>query len=255
MMAAMTEAFRHSLDGKDRSEITEIAVRLFCAQKELEIQLKEFQNVSSAMATEYQHMKNELKEARLEIEALRKQNQHLTGIQTIQTNDLFGRSTEKTEDILNQVLQDDLPTGDPLAEEASEQEEKKPITRRRIGEIVPLFDDVDRTKSTKRKKRMDLSKLDVQTYFAYDIDELNKKYGEGNWRFVYWKEDRKVELIRQSTYLKVTYTPVVSVGLEHQLIRIPTQNALIPKSVASSSLLAQIMMCGLFEVRFFPHFL
>ncbi len=51
MMAAMTEAFRHSLDGKDRSEITEIAVRLFCAQKELEIQLKEFQNVSSA--TEY----------------------------------------------------------------------------------------------------------------------------------------------------------------------------------------------------------
>ena len=242
MMAAMTEAFRHSLDGKDRSEITEIAVRLFCAKKELEIQLKEFQNVSSAMATEYQHMKNELKEARLEIEALRKQNQHLTGIQTIQTNDLFGRSTEKTEDILNQVLQDDLPTGDPLAEEASEQEEKKPITRRRIGEIVPLFDDVDRTKSTKRKKRMDLSKLDVQTYFAYDIDELNKKYGEGNWRFVYWKEDKKVELIRQSTYLKVTYTPVVSVGLEHQLIRIPTQNALIPKSVASSSLLAQIMM-------------
>ena len=76
MMAAMTEAFRHSLDGKDRSEITEIAVRLFCAEKELEIQLKEFQNVSSAMATEYQHMKNELKEARLEIEALRKQNQH-----------------------------------------------------------------------------------------------------------------------------------------------------------------------------------
>lgn len=242
MMAAMTEAFRHSLDEKDRSEIAEIAVSLFCAKKELEIQLKEFQNVSSAMATEYQHMKNELKEARLEIEALRKQNQHLTGIQTIQTNDLFGRSTEKTEDILNQVLQEDLPTGDPLAEEASEQEEKKPIIRRRIGEIVPLFDDVDRTKSTKRKKRMDLSKLDVQTYFAYDIDELNRKYGEGNWRFVYWKEDRKVELIRQSTYLKVTYTPVVSVGLEHQLIRIPTQNALIPKSVASSSLLAQIMM-------------
>lgn len=104
------------------------------------------------MATEYQHMKNELKEAWLEIEALRKQNQHLTGIQTIQTNDLFGRSTEKTEDILNQVFQEDLPTGDPLAEEASEQEEKKPITRLRIGEIVPLFDDVDRTKNTKRKK-------------------------------------------------------------------------------------------------------
>ena len=56
-------------------------------------------------------------------------------------------------------------------------------------------------KETAWKKRMDLSKLDVQTYFAYDIDVMNRKYGEGNWRFVYWKEDKKVELIRQSTYL------------------------------------------------------
>lgn len=45
----MTEAFRHSLEEKDKSEIAEIAVSLFCAQKELEIQLKEFQNVSSAI--------------------------------------------------------------------------------------------------------------------------------------------------------------------------------------------------------------
>lgn len=242
MMAAAIEAFRHSLDGKDGAEITEIAVSLFCAQKELEIQLREFQNASNAMAAEYQKMRNELKEAHLEIDALRKQNQHLTGIQTIQTNDLFGRSTEKTEDVLNQVFQDELPTGDPLAEEASEQEEKKQVNRRQIGEIIPLFDDLNSRKNTRRKKRMDLSKLEVQNYFDYDIEELNRKYGEGNWRFVYWKEDKKVELIRQSTYLKVTYTPIVSVGLEHQLIRIPTQNVLIPKSVASSSLLAQIMI-------------
>ena len=185
MMTAAIEAFRHSLDGKDGTEIAEIAVSLFCAQKELEIQLREFQNASSAMAAEYQHMRNELKEARLEIDALRKQNQHLTGIQTIQTNDLFGRSTEKTEDILNHVLHDDLPTGDPLAEEASVTEEKKQVTRSRIREIVPMFDDLDNRKSTERKKRMDLSKLDVQNYFDYDIEELNRKYGEGNWRFVY----------------------------------------------------------------------
>ena len=242
MMTATMEAFRRSLEGKDRAEITEIAVSIFRAKKELEIRLKETENASSAMALEYQQMKDELNGARKEIDVLRKQNQHLTGIQTIQTNDLFGRSTEKTEDILNQVLEGNLPTKDPLAEDAGEQKEEKRVNRRRVGEIIPLFDNLDSRKAEGRKKRMDLSRLDVQNFFDYDIDELNRAYGEGNWRFAYWKEDRKVELIRQCTYLKVTYTPIVSVGLDHRLIRIPTENALIPKSVASSSLLSQIML-------------
>ena len=242
MLAATMEAFRRSLEGKDGAEITEIAVSLFCAKKELEIRLKETENASSAMALEYQQMKDELNGARKEIDALRKQNQHLTGIQTIQTNDLFGRSTEKTEDILNQALEGNLPTKDPLAEDAAEQKEEKRVNRRRVGEIIPLFDNLDSRKAKGRKKRMDLSGLDVQSFFDYDIDELNRVYGEGNWRFAYWKEDRKVELIHQTTYLKVTYTPIVSVGLDHRLIRIPTENALIPKSVASPSLLAQIML-------------
>jgi len=242
MLAATMEAFRCSLKGKDGAEITEIAVSLFCAKKELEIRLKETENASSAMALEYQQMKDELNGARKEIDALRKQNQHLTGIQTIQTNDLFGQSTEKTEDILDQVLEGNLPTKDPLAEDAAEQMEEKRVNHRRIGEIIPLFDNPDSRKAEGRKKRMDLSGLDVQNFFDYDIDELNRVYGEGNWRFAYWKEDRKVDLIHQTTYLKVTYTPIVSVGLDHRLIRIPTENALIPKSVASPSLLAQIML-------------
>ena len=151
MMTATMEAFRRSLEGKDGAEITEIAVSLFCAKKELEIRLKETENASSAMALEYQQMKDELNGARKEIDALRKQNQHLTGIQTIQTNDLFGRSTEKTEDILNQVLEGNLPTKNPLAEDAGEQKEEKRVNRRRVGEIIPLFDNLDSRKAEGRQ--------------------------------------------------------------------------------------------------------
>ncbi len=242
MMAATMEAFRQSLQGKDGAEITEIAVGLFRAKKELEIQLQEFRNASSAMALEYQQMKDEVKGLRKENENLRKQNMHLAGIQTIQTNDLFGRSTEKTEDLLNQVASEEQPQ-DPLAEDAQAQDTKG-IQRenwKRLKGIIPLFGDLD-SRPREKKKRMDLSALPVQNFFDYDIDDLNRRFGEGNWRFAYWKEDRKVEVIRRSTYLKVTYTPIVSVGLEHQLVRIPTENALIPKSVASPSLLAQIML-------------
>lgn len=242
MMAAVMEAFRRSLEGKGGAEITEIAVGLFRAKKELEIQLQEFRNASSAMALEYQQMKDEVKGLRKENENLRKQNMHLTGIQTIQTNDLFGRSTEKTEDLLNQVASEEQPQ-DPLAEDAQVQgtESSKRENRKRLKGIIPLFGDLD-SEPREKRKRMDLSALPVRNIFDYDIDDLNRQFGEGNWRFAYWKEDRKVELIRRSTYLKVTYTPIVSVGLEHQLVRIPTENALIPKSVASPSLLAQIML-------------
>jgi len=242
MMAATMEAFRQFLQGKDGAEITEIAVSLFRAKKELEIQLQEFRNASSAMALEYQQMKDEVRGLRKENENLRKQNMHLTGIQTIQTNDLFGRSTEKTEDLLTQVASEEEPQ-DPLAEDAQEQDTKgiQRENRKRLKGIIPLFGDVD-SRPREKKKRMDLSALPVQNIFDYDIDDLNRRFGEGNWRFAYWKEDRKVELIRQSTYLKVTYTPIVSVGLEHRLVRISTENALIPKSVASPSLLAQIML-------------
>ena len=187
-------------------------------------------------------MKDEVRGLRKENENLRKQNMHLTGIQAIQTNDLFGRSTEKTEDLLNQVANKEQPQ-DPLAEDALVQDsESSPReNRKRLKRIIPLFGDPD-SGSRKRRRRMDLSALPIQNFFDYDIDDLNRQFGDGNWRFAYWKEDRKVELIRRSTYLKVTYTPIVSVGLEHQLVRIPTEDALIPKSVASSSLLSQIML-------------
>ena len=70
---------------------------------------------------------------------------------------------------------------------------------------------------------------------------MNREYGEGNWRFSFWRESPTVEVVRQMTYLKITYTPIISVGLEHSLVRIPYENALLPKSIASPSLLAQII--------------
>ena len=50
MMAATMEAFRRSLEGKGGAEITEIAVSLFRAKKELEIQLQEQKDQLNARA-------------------------------------------------------------------------------------------------------------------------------------------------------------------------------------------------------------
>ena len=252
MLAAKVEAFRLSLKGKTKAETDEIAVRYFCAWNETEIHLKEHENASTEMAIQYQQMKTERDAALKEIDILRKQNQHLTGIQTIQTNELFGRSTEKAKDILGQVLNGDIPQGDPLAEENSEgkenpetdsDKESKRKTRQRVKKLLRLlFGSPCGNEQEGQKRRMDLSKLPVQTIFDYDIDELNRKYGEGNWRFAFWSEKKSVEKVRQTSYVKAVYKPIVSVGLDHQLIRPVWENALIPKSVASSSLVSELIV-------------
>ena len=258
MQAAKVEAFRHSLEGKTKAETDEIAVRYYCAWNDAEIHLKETENASTEMALQYQQMKIERDAALKENEILRKQNQHLTGIQTIQTNELFGRSTEKTEDVLGQVLNGDIPDGDPLSEESPEGKEKPETdedekTRRKTRERVKkllrlLFGGPDQPGQDEQKRRMDLSKLPVQTIFDYDIEELNRKYGEGNWRFAFWSERKTVERVRQTSYVKSVFKPIVSVGLDHQLIRPVWENALIPKSVASPSLLSELMVdwCRMF---------
>lgn len=252
MLAAKVEAFRLSLEEKTKAETDEIAVRYFCAWNDAEIHLKEHENASTEMAIQYQQMKTERDAALKEIDILRKQNQHLTGIQTIQTKDLFGRSTEKAEDVLGQVLNDDIPNGDPLSEESPEETGKKETdddekTRRRTRERVKrllrlLFGGLDQNGQKEQKRRMDLSKLPVQTVFDYNIEELNCKYGEGNWRFAFWSERKTVERVRQTSYVKSVFKPIVSVGLDHQLIRPVWENALIPKSVASPSLLSEIIV-------------
>jgi len=252
MLAAKVEAFRLSLEGKTKAETDEIAIRYFCAWNDAEINLKETENASTEMALQFQQMKSERDAALKEVDILRKQNQHLTGIQTIQTNELFGRSTEKAEDVLGQVLSDGTPNGDPLSEgnpegkenfrdEADRETWKK--TRQRVKKLLRLlFSDQDGNGQEGQKRKMDLSKLPVQTIFDYNIEELNRKYGEGNWRFAFWSEKKSLERVRQTSYVKAVFKPIVSVGLDHHLVRPVWENALIPKSVASPSLLSELMV-------------
>ena len=246
MLAATVEAFRHSLEGKTKAETDEIAVRYFCAWNDAEIHLKENENANTEMAVQFQQMKSQRDAALKELDILRKQNLHLTGVQTIQTNELFGRSTEKTKDILGQVLDDGIPKEDPLAEDSeetkdntdAETEDNREVRKKNLqlikAIIIQLFGDTNGHEKKERKKRMDLSGLPVQNVFDYDIDELNRKYGEGNWRFAFWSERRSVERVRQTSYVKAVFKPIVSVGLDHQLIRPVWENALIPKSSRST---------------------
>lgn len=238
-MTAKCEEFRQSLLKKNNEEMIQTAVVLFGEKEDALMKLTEFQNASREMAIQFQQMKDELLGLRSECKALREQNQHLTGIKIIQAKELFGRSTEKSEDILNQAVKGRSSHTDPLVEDA---QESVNVSSQSSAEKILFFKDTAKCKKKTAGKRVqDLSGLPICKVFDYDINTLNREYGEGNWRFAFWHESPTVEVVRQMTYLKITYTPVISAGLEHSLVRVPYENALIPKSIASPSLLAQII--------------
>jgi len=139
MIIAKSEDFRQSLLKKSSEEIIQIAVVLFCEKEDALIKLTEFQNASSEMAIQFQQMKDELQGARSECNALREQNQHLTGIKTIQSKELFGRGTEKSEDILNQAMNGWGAHTDPQAEDAweSADEGRRPDGERSCFSKIP----------------------------------------------------------------------------------------------------------------------
>lgn len=239
MMSASCEQFQRTLAGKQREELVRIAVSLFQEKENVSRQLTEYQNASSEMSIQFQQMKQELESARKEIETLQKQNRHLTGVRDLREKELFGRSTEKAEDVLDHAIHEENANPDPLADDNMPEDDGK--EEKRKFRLTENGSPEGRKKKEKGKRQKDLSGLPSCTVYEYDIEELDRMYGENNWRFSFWEVTQTVEHIRASTYLKNTYRPVVSVGLEHDLERPFREEPMLPKSIASPSLLAWIM--------------
>ena len=238
MLQADLEAFIASLSKQSREELIRTATDLFCECSKTKGSLLENTRITDEMGRQYRSLEEEVKELRVRVKELELQNQHLTGIRVLQTEDLFGRSTEKTEDIMNAAA-DRTETADPLDEDAVPAEEsdspradRNAVKRHRIAR--------GGDQKHKSYERADLSGLPHQVVFDYDVASLNAMYGEGNWRFAFWNKSETLEVTRQTTYVKTVYRPVISVGLEHTLSALPNTTSLLPKSIVSPSLMAEI---------------
>lgn len=239
MQLARLEAYRNILNAKSREELIDAALYYYRESSERAEELSLLRSTWQEMIIQFQQMKDELGAARTEVNALRELNRHLTGIREIQDKNLFGRRTEKADALFRDAL-DESPKADPLSEDADCDAQDAPEESVFTGRNIFSYEQ-ERRKKSKGKRDADLSKLPKQVFYDYDINRLDEEYGRGNWRFAYWIMHRSVELVRQYSYLKVTYTPVVSYGLEHMMSAIPYDGALIPKSLVSSSLMSAVM--------------
>lgn len=247
MLAADIELYRRSLYKKDRASIIEIAVENYIKRSDLETRISEQEKISKEMLLDYDDMKGRLLSAEREIAELRRQNMHLTGVRTMQSQEMYGRSSEKLDNVISEATSS-KEYSDPLCEEM-DSEDKSCTDDPKIqasGDVIS-FETLtghqrNGHKCGKRGRRpIDLSKLPRCVDYDYRIDEYDQKYGKGEWRIYAWEKHETIEMVRHTTYIKETYTPVISYGLEHMLQRAPYEGRIIPKSKASSSLLAQIL--------------
>ncbi len=166
-MKAALEEFRQDIQNESREAVIEIAVTLYRERESVQSELNELRSVHTGIVREYQKLKEAFERSEADRQELIRQNQHITSIRTMQSNELFGRSSEKTEDVLNKAVGGDDPgSDDPIDEDASDDPTGTPSSKDVAGmseaEVRRLLEDIlgekERRKKEKGKRERDLSK-------------------------------------------------------------------------------------------------
>jgi len=222
---------------KSGRELFEILARALDELKEFDAIMIENSHANVAMAKDYMSLVDKCKTMEDEIKTLKTALDKSIHDNKLKTSDIFGRSTEKLSDIVDTPMAMEIIDEDTV--EAS------------VADVVPI--DLaswksqhnaltqNRGKKSPGKRKKDLENLPSVNVYELDVNELNRLHGENNWRIAYWHAHRSVECIPTTVYQKISYVPVVSVGLEHVLCSIPRENVLISNSIASASLTALIL--------------
>ena len=121
MMKAAFEEFKNRIWTEPPEVLREITLSIFVEKDALQTELNKLKEVHTGMVREYQKTKEELEKSKAECKELIKQNQHLTDVTSMRTNDLYGRGTEKTEDLLNRAVSSNATEQkDPIDEDADD---------------------------------------------------------------------------------------------------------------------------------------
>lgn len=247
-MRAEQEKLNSRLNGMNEEEKDLLIRRLLEENSEMEARLEIANSAAAELAVQYQQIKDENAALKEEKKELLRQNRSLTDQLQKRKKDLFGRKSEQSSGIIDSVFDEDPE--DPIDESSPEPvsrdtDETDASQRAAAAAALEAAKHPDGTKNprghkTCGKRKKDLDSLPTRTVYDFDVDALNEKYGEGNWRIAFWRKEDTIESVHTVQYHQVKYRPVVSVGLEHDLESEPCTK-LMPGSLVSSSLLAEIM--------------
>ena len=243
-MRAELQKLYSGLDAMSREELVLSFRHLIeeCSEKDARLEIAG--SAATEMSRQFQQVKDENAALKKENKELLCQNRKLTDQLRMRSRDLFGRRSEQTSGIVGAIL-DEIPE-DPALESAPEPEQ----TDRPDREETEAFEkELERQRGKRRrggkktpgKRQEDLSRLPTNTFYDIDVDYLDRKYGVKNWRIAFWRKEDTIESVHTVQYHKCTYRPVISVGPEHSLVSPYPCGKLLPGSLASESVVAEVM--------------
>jgi len=247
-MRAEQEKLNSQLGSMSEEEKDLLIRRLLEENSEMKAQLEIANSAAAELAIQYQQIKEEKAALENEKKELLRQNRNLTDQLQKRNKNLFGRKSEQSSGIVASIFDEDPE--DPIDEASSEPADPDTdgtVEAQRAAAAAAL-EDAKHPDSNKRprahknrgKRKKDLDSLPKRTVYDFDVDALNEKYGEGNWRIAFWRKEDTIESVHTVQYHQVKFRPVISVGLEHDLVSEPCTK-LMPGSLVSSSLLAEMM--------------
>ena len=143
----------------------------------------EKERISNEMAIQFSKMKEHLTYVEKENGLLKKENLRLTEQLNLNRKEMFGRTSEKTADIIGTALADEVYE-DPLCEDLVPGEKSENDSCYSIGSVENS--NKHRNVKKKGKREKDISGVPKKTEFVLDVNELNEIYGSGNWRIFNW---------------------------------------------------------------------
>lgn len=246
-MKADREVFIEQIRILDRDALLALAASLYDEMEEMRLRHLENERISTEAHIQFSELNAKYTAILAENENLKKLLQKEIDKNTLKTRSTFGR---KTEGFLSMLDAADNPEEEPVDERDTE-DRKEPQERKKRVIIFPdrreKKPDGEKNRGSKNGKHegkslaRSLDKLPQQLIYDLDIEKLNEQYGEGRWRIAYWHSHRVLMKLDTPYYAQVTYTPVLSVGLEHDLVTIPYMNPLIDKSFVSYTIIADIL--------------
>lgn len=223
--------------GMSRDQLLVIILALWESNREDESAQIENTKIIENMRKDYQELKTAYDELQAKYQDLDQALLHLSQVNQVQNNEIYGRGTEKMADILDAVpVQQQTDETDSTPKEQDSAQSGPNRAQRRAS--------ARHKGNGKRRsgwKKGDFSNLPQKNQFQLNIEELNRKYGEGNWRIVYWHKHPNLEEVPAYTYVNNVYTPVISVGLWRDMVTIPYDAPLWHRSYATPSIVSMIM--------------
>ena len=242
MQAVLLERYRQIETLTDNKEVLSVVCEILTFCSEVLSERDTLAAAQTEMALQFRQMKDEFSGAKKENELLKKENLHLSDQLGLRNRDLYGRSTETTSAALKKAMAGES-SEDPLDEDAAFGTTAFPDPGQAPDPSAGSSGSSGehRHRKTAGKREADLSRLPKHTEFLLDVDGLNERFGEGNWAIRGWTEYRVIESVRATKYVKSTFVPVISAGLEHELFRMPYAGKLLPGSLVSESLVSEVM--------------